>query len=140
MAGMPYLSARVSCERIWKLKPQHTKGFAYLVFQVFRANFSESTRSLTDAIRTIREYLLAQNRAKSGHVKELRKNWYFVELAIRSSLKEPRGPRGTLPFRIFAAYTDLLQHQRRGDQVLAETKRLILEGERPELEGLPHWN
>lgn len=141
MAGMPYLTARVSCERVWKQKPQFTKGHAFQVFQVFNTNFSESpTNSLDGAVQKVREYLLMENRAKSGPVKELRKNWYFVELAIRHALQNPKGPRGSLPFRMFAAYTERFHHQKRGDQVLAETKRLVLDDERPELEGLPNWN
>jgi hypothetical protein len=51
-----------------------------------------------------------------------------------------KGPRGSLPFRIFAAFTDRFTSLKRGDQVLAETKRLVLEDERPELEELPNWN
>ncbi len=139
MAGMPYLTARVSCDRVWEQKPQFTKGHSYLMFQAFSATFSESRDHPDGAVQKIREYLIAENRAKLGHVKELRKNWYFVELAVRSTLQEPKGRRGSLPFRIFAAYTHRFTHQERGDQVLAETKRLILQDEWPELEGLPHY-
>lgn len=139
MAGMPYLSARVSCDRVWAQKPQFTKGQPYLVFQVFNLTFSESPDHADGAVQKIREYLLAQNRARLGHVKELRKNWFYVELAIRSTFQEPKGPRGSLPFRIFGAYTGRFTRQQRGDRVLAETKRLLLEGERPELESLPGW-
>ena len=140
MAGLPYLSARVSCERIRALKPQLRDGHAYHIFQIFQAMFAEYPRDIDSAVDGMRKYLIAEKRAKMGHVKELRKNWFSVEAAIRFNLKQPRGPRGSLPFRIFAEYTRKFTQQQRGDMVLAETRRIVLDGERPKLEGLPHWN
>lgn len=140
MAGIPYLSARVSCERVWAAKPQSTNGHAYKIFQIFQSNFANYPQNVDSGIEKMRKYLVVDKRAKVAPVKDLRKNWYFVEAAIRSNLKQPRGPRGSLPFRIFAEYTRRYTCQQRGDMVLAETNRIVLDDERPELEGLPQWN
>lgn len=140
MAGMPYLSARVSSQRVWAMKPKFTKGHAYLVFTAIKANFSERSRNLERSIEQMREYLVAVRRNKLPQITELRKNWYFLERAIRSEAEKPRGSRGSAPYRIFAEYMNRIGCQRPGDSVLAETMRILIKGECPELEGLPHWN
>lgn len=137
MAGIPLLSARMSCQRVWSMKPPYTKGHAYLMFSAIDANFSQWPRSLDHGIERMRDYLVAPQRNKLPHINELRKNWYFLSIAIRSSIQKPRGTRGSLPYRIFAEYMSRSSCQGSGDSVLAETDRILIPGERPELEGLP---
>lgn len=137
MAGIPHLSARMSCQRVWSMKPPCTKGHAYLMFSAINANFSQWPRNRDHGIERMRDYLVARQRNKLPHIKELRKNWYFLSLAIRSSIQKPRGTRGSLPYRIFAEYMSRSSCQGSGDSVLAETCRILIPGERPELEGLP---
>lgn len=134
MAGIPYLSARVSCERVWAMKPRFTKGHAYLLFAAIRANFTEWPRDLARSIEHMRTYLLAANRNRLPHIKELRKNWYFLELAIRSTTREQRGPRGSLPYRVFAEYMGRFTCQQSGDSILAEKQRILIEDELPNFE------
>jgi len=140
MAGLPYLTARMSSQQAWAMKPQFTKGHVYLLFASIRANFSEWPRDMECAILKMRDYLTATNRSKLPHIKELRKNWFFLETAIRITTERPSGSRGSLPYRIFAEYMNRFSCQRAGESVLAETQRILIADESPELEDLPHWS
>jgi hypothetical protein len=125
MAGIPYISARVSCERCSSLKEANQPGLAYLIFQVIEGVFPPEVPAMSDGLRRIREIALSGVRHRpSSHISELRKTWYFLESAIASIYATGVLPRGSMPFRVFAEYKRRSERPDRVDIILAEANGL----------------
>jgi hypothetical protein len=99
------------------------------VFQTIERVYREAIQDHERFIASLHEHLLHGSTAQLPHIASLRKNWYFVELAVLSAAKEPQAPSGSLPYRVFAEYARRFRCQHPGDSVLAEGKRLVLSGE-----------
>ena len=73
----------------------------------------------------MREYLLTLRKDPPAHVAELRRNWYYLESAIRFAARDTRAQLDSLPFRILAEYTRAVTSQRASDLVLANGQKLV---------------
>jgi hypothetical protein len=129
MAGLPVVTTRVSCERCAKHGIDPPPGMAYCVFQAIRQVLREPIRDLGRSVELMREHIVRGPNKDLPHAVVLRKNWYFLEPAIRSAVLATDAPRGFLPFLAFAEYTNRSTRQRPRDLVLAGARRIILEGE-----------
>ncbi len=123
MAGMPRLSARVSCERCSGLKGTFKHGLTYQMFQAVEAVFAHPPVAAIEGPEQMRTYLIDPRRRKQIHIAELRKNWYFLKCAIEST-RASELPRGALPYRIFAAYQRRFHVQTQSDILFARVSRL----------------
>lgn len=140
MAGLPHVTARISCERCaqFGIKPSH--GIAFDVFQTIERMVPEPIRDLGGSIETLREHLLNGPRSDLPVAAQLRKNWYFLESAIRSAARDTVAQRGSLTFRIFAEYSRTSTSHSAVDAALAEAIRIFKDDEDPELDQGPHWD
>jgi hypothetical protein len=100
-------------------------GIAFQVFQTIERVVKEPIVDLSGAIETMRSHLLSAEWKKFLHLAELRKNWFFLECAIRSAVRDSTAPRGSLPFRIFAEYSGRSTAQIGSDSVIADAQRLL---------------
>lgn len=119
LAGIPYLTARVSCERCSPLEPAIYPGFTYLMFCAIKDVFSTSAGEMRPGLEQMRSYLLDKRRKILPHIIELKKNWYFLECAIESVGKRSEISRSALPYRIFAEYQRRFGCQSQADMLLA---------------------
>jgi DnaJ-domain-containing protein 1 len=138
MAGLPHVTARVSCERCAQFGIKLSHGIAFDVFQTIERMVPEPICDLGGSIETLREHLLNGPRSDVPHAAQLRKNWYFLESAIQSAARDTVAQRGSLTFRIFAEYSRTSTSHSAVDAVLAEASRLFKDNEAPELEQGPH--
>ena len=119
MAGLPYLTARVSCERCSAIKPREESGQTFRMFQAVEAVFVRLPRDADEEVERMRSYLLHSRRKKETHIVELRKHWYFLESAIRTVCQNTKTPKGALPFRIFAEYQRRFGRQSQANILMA---------------------
>jgi hypothetical protein len=139
MAGLPQVTARVSCEQCaqYGINPSH--GIAYDVFQTIERMVPESIPDLVGSIKGLREHLLKGPQSDLPHAAELRMNWYFVESAIQSAVRDKGAQRGSLAFRIFAEYSRTRTAHSAADAVLVQANQLLKDVEDPKLARGPHW-
>jgi hypothetical protein len=139
MAGLPHVTARVSCERCaeYGIKPLH--GMAFEMFQTIERMVPEPIRDLGCSIDRIREHLLNGPHNCLAHAAQLRKNWFFLESAIRTAARDTGAERGSLTYRIFAEYSRTSTSHSAAKAVIAQANRLLKDGEEPELEQGPSW-
>lgn len=78
MAGLPYLTARVSSERCAALKDNLQPGHTYKMFQAVEAVFAHPPQTVIERLEKMRAYLLEPRREKQVHIAALRENWYFL--------------------------------------------------------------
>jgi hypothetical protein len=133
MAGLPHVTARVSCERCaqFGIKPSH--GIAFDVFQTIERMVPEPISDLGGSIETLRQYLLNGPESNLPHAAQLRKNWYFLESSIRSAARDTGAQRGSLTFRIFAEYSMTSTSHSAVEAVLAQANRLLKDYEDTEV-------
>ena len=129
MAGLPHVTARVSCELCAKNGFNSVHGFEFEKFRTIERVVSEPIRDSGRSIDAMREDLLNGPRDYLPHAAQLRKNWYFLESAIRSAASNTTAKRGSLAFRIFAEYSLTSTSYSAAEAVLAQANRLIKDGE-----------
>ena len=139
MAGLPHVTARVSCKRCAEcgIKPSH--GIAFEIFRTIERAVQEPIRDLGRSIDTMRGRLLNGPNNNQGDAAQLRKNWYFLESAIRSAARDTSAQRCSLAFRIFADYIRTSTSHSDIEAALAQANRLLKDGKQPELERGPSW-
>lgn len=139
MAGLPHVTARVSCERCaeYGINPPH--DIAFEMFQTIERMVPEPIRDLGRSIDTLRTHLLTGPHNHLAHAVQLRKNWYFLESAVRSAARGTHAQRGSVAFRIFAEYIRTSTSHRDIETALAQANRLLKDGKQPELERGPSW-
>ena len=125
MAGIPLLTARVSCERCSALNPGVEPGHAFQMFQAVEGVFARQPGDMDDSIERMRAYLLAfKTEQLPPHIAELRNNWYFLESAIVAAYRVSKPRSSALPYSIFAEYKRRLECQSQMDVLLAQENRL----------------
>lgn len=131
MAGLPFITARISSERCTRhdIKPPH--GLAFQVFQTIESVLREPISDLGGAIDSLREHLLKGRGDNLSAAAELRRNWHFLESAIRSAARDAGAPRGSFAFRVFAEYRTVSASHSNAEATLAEAYRLLKDGEDP---------
>lgn len=139
MAGIPHVTARVSCELCTKYEIKLSHG---IEFEMFRAIERILQVQMCDPGRSIdgmREHLLNSLKSDLPYATQLRKNWHFLEMAIRSAAHDTTAQPASLAFRIFADYSRTSRSHSGVDAVLAGANRLLKDGDDPELERGPYW-
>jgi hypothetical protein len=128
MAGLPRVTARVSCERCAKygINPPHDITFE--MFQTIERMVPEPIRDLGRSIDTLRAHLLTGPHNHLAHAVQLRKNWYFLESAVRSAARDTHAQRGSLAFRIFAEFSRTSTSHSDIEAALAQANRLLKDG------------
>jgi DnaJ-domain-containing protein 1 len=139
MAGLPHVTARVSCERCRKYGINPSHGIAFEMFQTIERTVPEPIRDLGRSIDIMREHLLSRPHNSLASAAQLRKNWYFLESAIRGAARDTRVQYGSLTFRIFAEYCRTSTSHSAAEEILAQANWLLRDGEEPEPERSPSW-
>lgn len=139
MAGLPFVTARVSFERCTKLGIDSVPGMAFDIFRTIARVLKEPIHDLGHCIETFQQHLLSGPENDLPHSAELRNSWYFLELAIRSAARDSGAPFGSLPFRVFAEYSITSASHTIAETVIAQTQRLVLDGESAPQRGL-QWS
>jgi hypothetical protein len=140
MAGLPRVTARVSCDQCAKHAIEPPSGIAFPIFQAIQRTVREPLRDLGTSIEIMRELLLNGSGSNLPYARQLRKDWYFLEAAIRLAARDERAPKGSLPYRIFAEYYRTSTSHSVAESVLAKAHRLLKEGEDPEQDQGPYWD
>jgi hypothetical protein len=139
IAGLPLVTARVSFEECVRRGIDPPPGTAFEIFQVIERVYRRSIDELERSINSAREFLVKRRKDPPTHVAELRKNWYFLESAIRSTAREIRGPLDSLPYCAFAEYRRSLSSQSATESVLANAQRLVVPGDHEAPQRGPDW-
>jgi hypothetical protein len=139
MAGLPHVTARVSCEQCAKYGINPSHGIAFEIFRTIERAVQEPIRDLGRSIDTLRTNLLTGPHNHLAHAVQLRKNWYFLESAVRSAARDTHAQRGSLAFRILADYSRFSTSHSAAEAVLAQAALLLKDDENPELERGPSW-
>ena len=124
MAGLPLVTARVSIDSCTKygINPQY--GVAFDMFRTIERLLREPINDLGRGIDSVRNDLVSGPDKNLPHATELRKNWYFLESAIRLAARDSSVPYGSLPFRVFAEYTKITTSHSAAEALLAEARHL----------------
>jgi hypothetical protein len=134
MAGLPIVTARVSCENCTEHGIVPAPGLAFQIFDTIQRVIKEPVRDLACVIDATRRHLLKCANNESPHTAVLRENWYFLELAIRSEVCHLSAPPGSLPYRIFSEYMATSTRHDAADGTLAIANRLNSDDESPSQE------
>jgi hypothetical protein len=124
MAGLPFISAEVSCQRCRAFKSASRPSLAYEIFQSIAAVFVPPTPSLTDGLNKMKESVSIGGEKTPPHIIEMSERWYFVRASIEAAYSQFPLPRGFLPYLIFAEYQRSLRSPSPVDIVLASEFRL----------------
>lgn len=95
----------VSRDTKYWINPPH--GIAYEIFRTMRGVLKEPIPDLGSAIESLQNYLVSGPQNSLPHTAALRKNWHFLQFAIRSAARDTKAPFGSLPFRVFAEYSEI---------------------------------
>jgi hypothetical protein len=127
MAGLPLVTARVSIERCTELGINPPNGIAFEMFRLIERVLKEPVLDLGRAIDCLRTHLVNGPERHLSHAAELRKNWYFLETAIRSAARKTSAPHGSFAFRVFAEYSKVSASHSAVEALLANAHRLDME-------------
>lgn len=124
MAGLPYISARVSSLRCASLAENLVPGFSYQAFKAIQRVFAPPIPNLADGIEQMRAYALRGKKRPPPHIADIQKNWYFLKCAIEATYWSGPHLRGSLHYRIHAEYKRRFSVQSSSDVLLAQTQQL----------------
>jgi hypothetical protein len=121
MAGLPYMGWRQSFKRCLGRECQ-TNGMAYRTFRIIRSAVSRSIDSSESVIDSVRTFLKTA-KAEADIIAELKKNWYYLRIAIDDSVANNHA-RDALAYRITAVYQKRSCSKTAVDLILEERERL----------------
>jgi hypothetical protein len=124
MAGLPFVTARVSIESCTKFGINPRNGVAFNMFRTIERLLREPINDLGQAIDVVRDHLVNGKDKNLPHATELRENWYFLESAIRLAAHDSSALYSSLPFRVFAEYAKTTTSHSAAEALLAEAHRL----------------
>lgn len=127
MAGLPLVTARISCQNCTKGGIVPVPGLAFNIFETIERVLKEPVQDLGALIVAMRRRVLERPYNDLPHIAVLCENWYFLESAIRSAVCDMDAPYGTLAYRVFAEYMATSTRHSAADAVLALAKRLTRE-------------
>jgi hypothetical protein len=120
---------KLSYERCSSFSANLEDGIEFQKFSIIRRGLKNSNADSLGEIERIRRYLLMGADKHSLAAAELRKNWYFLESAVRCEVRNSEARRDSLAFRVFAKYRKLSRSCKPSEEMLARSKRLIFDGE-----------
>jgi hypothetical protein len=124
MAGQPFISAEVSCQRCRAFRDASGPGVTYEVFQSIAAVFSSPTPPLNVGLSKLKALLPYSGDKTPAHILEILTNWYFIRSSIEAAYSQFPRPQGFLPYLIFAEYQRRLRSPSRIDIILSQEDRL----------------
>jgi hypothetical protein len=96
MAGLPRVTARVSCELCTKHGINLSHGIAFEMFQTIERMVPEPIIDMGGSIERLRGHLQNGPQSDLPHAAQLRKNWYFLKSAIRLATRDSSAQRHSL--------------------------------------------
>lgn len=140
MAGLPLVTARVSSELCTRYGINPADGMFFQMFRAIERVLKEPIQDLGRSIDSMRTDLLMGPEKDLLHAADLRKNWYFLDSAIRSAARGTRAPRGSFAFRTFAEYCKFSASHAAAEALLADAHRLFVNGEDRQADSRPKWS
>jgi hypothetical protein len=126
VAGLPYLTSRISHDRCSSLGDRPTPGLVFEIFQTFQRVFAHSALTMDEGIERLKELALGGPSKKTPPLQaELRSNWYFVEGAVHTVFKARQGIKAEFPFRLLAEYQRRKGTQSQFDVLMNQAKALV---------------
>jgi hypothetical protein len=119
MAGLPFISAEVSCQRCRTFSDASGPGVTYEIFQSIAAVFCPPTPPLNVGLSKLKATLPYSGDKTPAHILEILTNWYFIRSSIEAAYSQFPLPRGFLPYLIFAEYQRRVRSPSQVDIVLA---------------------
>ena len=125
MAGLPYVTSRISYDRCSSLRDRPKPGLAFEVFQMFQRVFAHSALTMDEGVERLKELALRGPSKKTPPLQaELRSNWYFVECAVHSVFKARQSGSAEIPYRLLAEYQRRKGMQSQFDVLMNQAKTL----------------
>jgi len=122
LAGLPFMGWRRSVQRCMKSEAVGANGGAIQVFNTIKRIIDSCTRK-SQLAKHAERWLRTQKGTKSFGVAELRKDFYYLQSAIKAALEQkPR--RRELPFAIAREYREHKNHASHVDRLFAEDEVL----------------
>lgn len=124
LAGLPYIGWRQSIDRcsVWKL--EDLGSGRYMVVETISRIVNSCRRP--KLIDCTEQWLRDRLPKKSRIIVELGENWYFLNQAIKSALRDDKITTKELPYRIAQIYFRMRMHPSPVDIILAEEMRIVL--------------
>ena len=108
IAGLPFITWRQSTKRCRQMKRTSVKGQTYEIFEIIQRIVNSNTRR-SQLVSHAERYLRKARSNEWDGIAELRKNWYYLNRAIRTCLDQPtRSPK--LPYVIATEYWKRKNH------------------------------
>jgi hypothetical protein len=122
LAGLPYIGWRQSMQRCQRQVCPGVNGGAMQEFNAIRQVVQTRSRK-SQLVKHAEQWLVSNGKTKSHTVAELRKNWYYLQKAIKAAL-EARTRRRDLPYVITKDYRDRQARATNVDRLFAEEEAL----------------
>jgi hypothetical protein len=124
IAGLPLMGWRQSVQRCMKSEAVGANGGAIQVFNTIKRIIDSCTRK-SQLAKHAERWLKTQKAAKSVGVAELRKEFYYLQSAIKTVLEtKPQPRRRELPYAIAREYREHKNHASYVDKLFAEDEAL----------------
>jgi hypothetical protein len=124
IAGLPLMGWRQSVQRCMKSEAVGANGGAIQVFNTIKRIIDSCTRK-SQLAKHAERWLKTQKAAKSLGVSELRKEFYYLQSAIKTVLEtKPQPRRRELPYAIAREYREHKNHASDVDKLFAEDEAL----------------
>src|SRR5262249_34693377 len=121
MAGLPNMVWRQSMKRCQKLEKPAEYGFGYWTFKLIeRVNNKASRRTFLSVLKID----LKKQPKRNFAAREMRKNWYSLQGAIKEVLPQRMHP-SKVPYRIMAEYQRRTLSRTAVDLLFEEEEQLI---------------
>jgi hypothetical protein len=121
MAGLPQMGWRQSTKRCQKLQERPGPGFGYSTFKLIDRVYNKSSKRHFLAVFKAE---LRKQPKKNFAAMEMKRNWYYLQRAIKEVLQEKMLP-GKVPFRIMAEYRRNMSSRTSVDLVFEEEEQLV---------------
>jgi hypothetical protein len=122
LAGLPQIGWRQSMQRCQKQACPGVDGGAMQEFNAIRQIVQTASRK-SQLAKHAEQWLISKGKTKSHTVVELRKNWFYLQKAIKAAL-EARTRKRDLPYVIIKDYRDRQVRATNVDRLFAEEEAL----------------
>jgi hypothetical protein len=124
IAGLPVMGWRQSVQRCMKSEAVGANGGAIQVFNTIKRIIDSCTRK-SQLAKHAAQWLKTQKPSKSLGVAELRKEFYYLQSAIKTVLEnKPQPRRRDLPYAIAKEYRERKNHASDVDKLFAQDEAL----------------
>jgi hypothetical protein len=124
LAGLPYIGWRQSMKRCLDWKLEDLGSGRYMVVETI-SRIVNSCKRRSRLIDYTEQWLRDRLPKKSRIIVDLGENWYFLNQAIKSALRDDKITTQELPYRIAQMYFRMRMHPSPVDIILAEEMRIV---------------